>query len=109
MPNWVGPTAAEVEAWASRERNRREQWALGPTPEQAALWAVRERERRTVSRSTENLPAPRGLLRRTLRDFRLAGFGALQLLINTSARDAVEYLVQAGLDWEQETARRREG
>ena len=102
MSNWMGPTAAEVEAWASRERRRRDQWALGPTPEQAALWAIRERERRTSTLERQDLPGPTRLMRRTLHDVGLAGIGALRLLINTSARDAVGYLVQAGLNWERE-------
>ena len=65
QPNWstvgsddpvdVGPSDAEIEAWAVRERQRREQWLSGPTPEQAAVWAARERERR-LGRSRRRAP-----------------------------------------------------
>ena len=101
-----GPTVAETEAWATRERRRREQWALGPTPEQAALGAMRERERRALedeqekmSRRSPHAPTPR--IWRTLRTLQLAGLGALRLMVDTSASDAVGHLVQAGLDWER--------
>jgi hypothetical protein len=104
MPNWVGPTPAEIEAWADRERHRRQQWALGPTPEQAAVWAILERERRTFERRQARPPSrtPIRLIRHALRELQFAGVGALRLLVNTSAGDVVDYLVQAGLDWEQE-------
>ena len=110
----IGPTEAEIEAWATRERQRREQWVRGPTPEQTALWAVREHERRSVQQ--QQLAAPRGssgerrwLFRRSLREIQLAGMGALQLALNTSIKDAMEYLVRAGLDWEEQTSPRRRG
>jgi len=80
----IGPTDAEIEAWAVRERQRREQWARGPTPEQTALWAIRERERRTFEQA--QLSGLRGgslarnwPLRWWLRDIQLAGIGALRL------------------------------
>jgi hypothetical protein len=99
----IGPADGEVEAWALRERQLREQWVRGPTPEQTALWALRERERRVLEH--EKLASPnRGAmpLARALREVQLASIGALRLAVNTSIRDAVEYLVQAGLDWEEE-------
>jgi hypothetical protein len=42
------PSDAEVEAWAARERERRQAWLRGPSEAQKAVWAERERERRRV-------------------------------------------------------------
>ncbi len=89
------PTDADVEAWTSRERHRRQQWAQGPTPEQAALWATLERERRLAERGDARRRQPR--LGRALR---LCAAGALRLLLTTSVHDALEYLMLEGLDWE---------
>jgi hypothetical protein len=107
------PTDAEIEAWAMRERHRREQWARGPTPEQTALWAIREHERRTFAQGQPAVSRGGSLvsvwpIRRTLRDIRLAGIGALRLAVNTSVRDTFDYLVRMGLDWEDEVSRRSE-
>lgn len=97
----IGPTDAEIEAWAVRERHRREQWARGPTPEQTALWAIRERERRTFEQA--QLSGLRGgsrarnsPLRWWLRDIQLACIGALRLAVNTSLSDAIHYLAEQG-------------
>jgi hypothetical protein len=104
----IGPTDAEIEAWSAREHRRREQWTHGPTPEQTALWALRERERRTLAQH-QLAPAPGGSLARgwPLRELQLAAMGALGLAVNTSIRDAIEYLVQTGLAWEEEMSLRR--
>ena len=107
----TGPTDAEIEAWALRERRRREQWARGPTPEQSALWVLRERERRIIEHEALATPTHGAGVRwwpleRTLREVQLAGIGALRLVVNTSIGEAVEYLVQAGLDWEAEQVSR---
>lgn len=109
----LDPTDADVDAWAARERRRREQWAHGPTPEQAALWAVRERERRTfeqepLSPPHAGPPARGWPLRRRVFEVRLAAMGALRLAVNMSMRDAIEYLMQVGLDWEEELSRHAE-
>ena len=91
------PTQADIDAWTTRERQRRQQWAQGPTPEQAALWATLERERRLAEQPPH---AARARTLRVGRSLRLCAAGALRLLLTTSVRDALEYLVDEGLDWE---------
>jgi len=116
QPNWstvgsddpvgVGPSDAEIEAWAVRERQRREEWLSGPTPEQAAVWAAREREHRLGGRH-RRWPglAPSLILRRSVRNAQLAAEGSMSLLFRLSVKDAVDRLVQAGRDWEEESTR----
>lgn len=36
----IGPTDAEVEAWAQQERDRREAWLRGPAQAQKSDWAT---------------------------------------------------------------------
>jgi hypothetical protein len=48
-PNVLEPGEAEVDAWAERERRRREGWLGGPTAEERAAWIQAERERRLAS------------------------------------------------------------
>ena len=45
-PAEVGPTEDEVEAWAERERRRRQAWASGPTDAEKRAWARQVRRRR---------------------------------------------------------------
>src|SRR3954447_19729544 len=101
------PSDAEIEAWAARERARRQQWLSGPTPEQAAVAMSREREgaearlARAHAKRGSALDAGR-LVQHSLRTVLLATEGAMSLLANTSLRDVRERLTQAGLDWEEE-------
>jgi len=99
------PTDDEIKAWATRERQRREQWAKGPSPEQAALEMLSERERHIAEFDRAIGPAdpgvePTALMRDAMRNGCLAAAGVLSLLFKTSARDAFDSLVQEGLDWE---------
>jgi hypothetical protein len=102
------PSDAEIEAWAARERRRRQQWLSGPTPEQAAVSVSRERERVDAERGRTH--RGRGsddddavwLVRRSLRTAQLAAEGAMSLLWNVSLREVHQRLVQAGLEWEEE-------
>jgi len=120
QPNWstvgsddpvdVGPSDAEIEAWAVRERQRREQWLSGPTPEQAAVWAARERERRLGGLEGgrhKRWPglAPSLVLQRSVRNAQLAAEGSMSLLFRLSLKNALNRLVQAGRDWEEEFTR----
>jgi len=115
MPS-IGPTEKEVEAWATRERQRREQWSKGPTPEQAALWASRERDRREAEfgQSTNTGPptAPEQSILEAVgavRNVKLAAEGAWSLLFKASLR-TFDRLVKAGQAWEDglmESGRRR--
>jgi hypothetical protein len=111
------PSEAEIEEWATHERQRREAWLKGPTEEQKAAWARRERERR-LAELEGRLQARRfvaeqsRLFQRTVREAQLAAEGAMSLLFKVSLSDAFEQLVRAGRDWEEEftsapTRRRR--
>ena len=50
------PTQAEIDAWAARERQRREAWLNGPSDEERAAYAQRLRQRRLADRSTRARP-----------------------------------------------------
>src|SRR5436190_9085894 len=89
------PTDAEIEAWASSERQRRARWLSGPTPEEAAVWASHELERRTralegalQARGPRSGPSPSTLAQHSLRTAQLAAKGAMSLLFQLSLRDA---------------------
>jgi hypothetical protein len=102
------PTDAEIEAWAARERERREAWLHGPTQAQKLDWAERERARRMGERSLAafRLPAPSPdavrLAQHYMRDMQLATEGAFSLLLNVSVRDVFDQLIRAGREWEDE-------
>jgi hypothetical protein len=103
------PSEAEIEAWAERERKRREAWPSGPTAEEKAVWAWRERERRLAERDGLDKPpslrdASR-LLQRTVRQLQLAVEGGASLLLNLSPRKTMDQLVRAGREWEAEATR----
>jgi hypothetical protein len=121
-PMMLEPSEAEVDAWAERERRRREGWLSGPTAEERAAWVQRERDRRLAS--FEPAPAPgAGLVRRaqhSLREAQLAAEGAMSLLwkgleaegpvrypvglFRRWSRRGMEVLVRAGQEWEEEMA-----
>jgi hypothetical protein len=72
QPELLDPGEAEVEEWATHERQQRQAWLDGPTAEEKAAWARRERERRMFERegtlvrggvrdSWGLLPRPRGM------------------------------------------------
>jgi hypothetical protein len=114
----VGPTDSEIEAWAQRERERREAWLRGPTQTQKSDWAAREHSRRVGEKSLQTAsprwaPAenPFYLMQRYAREAQLACEGAVSLALSHSVRDVLDQLVQAGRDWEDEytsrPARRR--
>jgi hypothetical protein len=115
----VGPTDAEIDAWAQKERERREAWLHGPTQTQKSDWAAREHARRVAEKSLQTaasrwaVPAenPFYLMQRYAREAQLACEGALSLMFSHSVRDVLDQLVQAGRDWEDEyttrPARRR--
>ncbi len=116
----IGPTDAEVDAWAEQERERREAWLQGPTEAQRSDWAARERTRRLAegSGSLRGVAArlapgesPLFFMQRYAREAQLAAEGAMSMMINVSVRDVFDQLVRAGRDWEDEytsrPARRR--
>jgi hypothetical protein len=119
-PNLLEPSEAEVEAWAERERRRREEWLSGPTAEERAAWVQRERERRLTGLRAGPASDATDLARRTLRPVReaqLAAEGAVSLLwkgleadgpvglLRKWSRRGMDTLVRAGREWEEEMVR----
>jgi hypothetical protein len=121
-PVLLEPSEAEVEAWAERERQRREGWLSGPTAEERAAWIQQERGRRLASLKPE--PAEAASLarraQRSLRAAQLAAEGAMSLvwkgveaegpvgfpvgLLRKWSRRGMAVLVRAGHEWEAELA-----
>jgi hypothetical protein len=66
----LGPSDEEVDAWASRERRRREEWLKGPTEEEKSEWARRERRHRDRDRDDEPSYRSTGFRRRRDEDGR---------------------------------------
>jgi hypothetical protein len=116
-PSMLEPSQAEVDAWAERERRRREAFLSGPTAEERAAWIEAERERR-LARLTPEPPSEAARVarraQRSLREAQLAAEGAVSLLWRGLGRDGpvgllrkwsrrgMEVLVRAGREWEQE-------
>jgi len=109
----VDPSQAEIDAWAERERQRRQAWAAGPTDEERAAYARRERERRLaeIGRGYEHEAA--ALAREMLRyprEAQLAAEGAFAIAWKWSRRQLADF-IRAGREWEDEmmaaTGRRR--
>jgi hypothetical protein len=98
----IEPTETEIEAWASRERERRQRWLAGPTPEQAAVLASRAGELESAPPAHRRGEPSARVAQHSLRSAQLAAEGAISLLFRLSLRDAFDRLVQAGRDWEDE-------
>jgi len=105
----LGPTDAEVDAWAQQERERREAWLRGPTQAQKSDWAAREHTRRQAETGLRSAAArlapgesPLFLMQRYAREAQLAAEGAMSMAFSLSVRDVFDQLVQAGRDWEEE-------
>ena len=99
------PTQAEIDAWAARERQRREAWLNGPSEEERAEYAQHLRHRRLASTFDEGEARIADTVRmgvRYGREGQLAMEGAMALLYRFSRRSFAE-LVRAGRDWEEET------
>jgi hypothetical protein len=104
---FLEPSAADIEAWAAQERQRREAWLKGPTEEQKAAWARRERDRRLAElagtgRGRRLGAEPARLLQLYMRQAQLATEGAMSLLFRMSLGDVLDQLVRAGREWEEE-------
>jgi len=105
----IGPTDAEVDAWAQQERERRAAWLQGPTQAQRSDWAARERTRRLAEGSLRGAAArlapgesPLFFMQRYAREAQLAAEGAMSMVFGLSVREVFDQLVQAGRDWEDE-------
>lgn len=105
-PDAPEPTQAEIDAWAARERARREAWLSGPTEEERAAYARRARQRRLADTFDEGEERIEHGVRQGLRygrDTQLAAEGAMLTLYRWYRRTFHE-LVKAGRAWEEETA-----
>ena len=96
------PTDQEVEAWAKREKNRREDWLAGPSEAEKHEWSRRQREfselRDLYGASDEpDSEVERELERRLRRDLHLARAGILGLFLNLPYSVGAK-LIRSGLD-----------
>ncbi len=102
----VGPTEAEIDEWAERERKRREAWLSGPTAAEREAYAQRLRERQYVEGTSAAARAAE-LARqggRHMRESQLAAEGAVLMMTRWSRRAFAE-LMRAGREWEEEAIR----
>jgi hypothetical protein len=102
----LAPTQAEIDAWAAREKARREAWLRGPTDEERAEFAREIRQRRLaetfdVGEQRIEEGVRQGL--RVGRETQLALEGAMLMAYRWSRRTFGD-LVRAGRTWEEETA-----
>jgi hypothetical protein len=100
------PSPEEINAWAERERARRQAWLSGPSEEERAEYAVNLRQRRLAETFDEGEAMLEERMRQGLhysREAQLAAEGAMSLFFRWSQRTFAE-LVKAGREWEEETA-----
>ena len=104
-PGALEPTDAEIDAWAARERRRREDWLKGPTAEERAAYAQSVRQRRLAEAFDEGERRIGDVARSGLRmgrETQLAAEGAMRVTYRWWRRTFAE-LVEAGREWEEET------
>jgi hypothetical protein len=102
----LAPTQAEIDAWAAREKARREAWVRGPNEEEREEYAQHVRQRRLADTFDMGEQRIEDTVRHGLRmgrEGQLAAEGAAYLMYRWSRRTFSE-LVRAGRDWEQDTA-----
>ena len=100
------PTEAEIDAWAERERARRQSWLAGPSDDERAEYARHVRQRRLAEAFDEGEQRLQDGMRQGLRygrEAQLATEGAMTLLYRWSRRTFAD-LVKAGREWEEDTA-----
>ncbi len=105
-PDPLEPTQAEIDAWAARERKRREAWLKGPDEDERSEYARRLRQRRLADAFDEGESRIEDGVRMGVhygRETQLAAEGALNLFYRWSRRTFGE-LVRAGREWEEETS-----
>jgi hypothetical protein len=105
-PDPLEPTQAEIDAWVTRERARRQEWLNGPSDEERQAYASRLRHRRVSDAFDEGENRIREGMHtgvRVGREGQLAVEGAMTLLYRWSRRTMAE-LVRAGREWEEETS-----
>ena len=104
-PIMLEPTSAELDDWAKRERQRRQEWLNGSTAEEREAWAQRERMRRLSELSDDDRDAVMAEWARQIarypREMQLAAEGMVSLFYQWSRRQMTEF-VRAGRDWEDQ-------
>jgi hypothetical protein len=101
------PAQAEIDAWAAREKQRRQEWLAGPSEGEKQQWAERQ-TRRLVDELT-SLPAmletdfPEAV-QRLLRDAELAGKGTVYTLSRAPLM-LWSYFIRAGRAFEGESSK----
>jgi hypothetical protein len=96
------PTDQEVEAWAEREKKRREAWLAGPSDAEKREWRTRQRDVRELREMYGASDEPEWVLERQLerrlrRDVYLAGAGIVDFLLHSPTRLGAK-LIRGGLD-----------
>ena len=100
------PSEAEIDAWAAREKARRQAWLSGPNEDERAQYAQHVRQRRLAEAFDEGEFRLQESMRLGLhygREAQLAAEGAMALFYRWSRRTMTE-LVRAGREWEEDTA-----
>jgi hypothetical protein len=101
-----GPSEAEIEAWADREKMRRQAWLAGPNEDERAEYARHVRQRHISEAFDQGEFRLQESMRTGLhygREAQLATEGAMALFYRWSRRTMAE-LVRAGREWEEDTA-----
>ena len=99
------PSPEEIDAWAERERARRQAWLAGPNEDERAEYAAHLRQRRLAEAFDEGEAMLQERMRQGLRysrEAQLAAEGAMSLFFRWSQRTFAE-LVKAGREWEEDT------
>ncbi len=113
----VGPSGSDVDAWAERERRRREAWLAGPSEDEKIEWARRHRRSRGPGSSSYDDEPYRGsssgcgpsfydptrdpVVRRLQRDTDLATKGILNYCFN-APYIFMSQLIRAGRSLEED-------
>ncbi len=104
----LDPTPEEIEAWAERERKRREEWLQGPDEDERAAFARRVRQRRIARLYRDPGEIDAFELAREMarypREAQLAAEGAMSLLWRWYRHRMAEF-VEAGREWEEGSAK----
>src|SRR5262245_12501108 len=99
------PSKAEIDAWAEREKKRRQEWLAGPNDDERAEYATYLRRRRLAEAFDEGEAQLQERMRQGLhytREAQLAAEGAMALIFRWSRRRYAE-MVRAGREWEEDT------
>ena len=104
----LDPTPEEIEAWAERERKRREDWLQGPDEDERAAFARRVRQRRIARLYRDPGEIDAFELAREMarypREAQLAVEGAMSLLWRWYRHRMADF-VEAGREWEEGSAK----